>query len=282
MKTKAIILAILFVTLAIFAQGWRNGQISQISNPTAQNCANTGCHGGTAPGAYLHVEVVSGNNQTWTQGTNAIIIQPIAATDTIGGGFSGDTTLRCWGYTMNFTSCTGGPLPISVSLHNCNHGWPLKYQSNGIWYVENTGNPPLMWQSIPGQPSNVRYFTSYCMAVFTIGPGYQDSIRINIGAVFSNCDSTQGGDSTVFYNSKLGYQSPLNDGITENEIMTSLPVNSHAVVNGVLYIKHRGPWRLTTMEGRAFYGVTEKAIPLAAGIYFLQIGLGKPKTIQIR
>ena len=261
MKTKAIFLTAVLVTLAIFAQGWRNGQQSQGGNPTAQNCANSGCHGGPLEGASVCLTAISGNNQTWTQGTNALVIQPIAATDTFGGGFSGDSTFKFWGYTMNFTSCTGGPLPLSVSLHNCSAGTSLRYTSNGVWYVEGTGNIPLTWQQISGKPANVSYLTSYCMIVFTNG------------------DSLRTGDSTIFYSTKLGYEYPF--ATSPQTDVLSVPKNTYVNIltptDYGVYIHHRGAWCISTVYGRRIaVGYAEREVSLKPGMYIIQTDNEKP------
>lgn len=272
MKTKAIMLAISFVTLAIFAQGWRNGQLLNTPNPTAQNCANAGCHGGQAPETFLDLIMISGNNQTFTPGNNALIVRPVVATDTIGGGSSGDSTLRCWGYTANFTTCTGQPLPISVSMHSCSGGMPLKYQSNGLWYVEATENPILQWQTLPGQPSNVRYLTNYCIIAFTVSGSYADSIKMNFGVVLSNCDSLRTGDSTIFYSSKLGAALPLHHEVHEHP--NTLPFQG---------VNDRDYWEVINLHGVVILsGKGGQELSLQPGLYYMRIEDYKTKQAKAK
>lgn len=292
MKTrKAITIAASCFILVNIVLGWSNGQNPNTGNPTAKNCANAGCHGGSPPDSCAQIlfSTLAGSG-TWQSGTNGVVIQPVAATDTNPGqpgGFCGDTTLRCWNYTINFTDCNNQPIPINVYFHDCLQGFERIYQANGIYYGEIGNSPMLNWMTINGQPSNVSYLTSWCMLLFTVtNSSFQDSININIGLVLGNCDTIPGNDSTLFFSTKLAYSGQFS---SHDEVMV-LTGNYHYHPpkieyrgNGVM-VTERCAWQIVTADGRLLYEDDQPVyIELPTGLYYFRRKVdGYSKTISIR
>lgn len=270
---KAITTLTALIILILFVQGWRNGQLPNNPNPTAKNCQNAGCHAGNLQESSISIELLSGNNTNWSQGTNAIIIRPIIACDTLGGGKSPDSLFTEWGYTMNFTSCTGGPIPISVSLHSCSGGSSYRYQSNGIWYAEIGTPAPLVRQNVPGMPANITCLSAYCIISFVMG-SYPDSIKVNIGAVFSNGDSIPGNDSTIFYSVKLGPSNPLTHEPFTGGLSSPFHIHPLLLKCGLdgLSVYYTGRWRIVSAAGVVVASGTgnREQIHLQTGAYYLQ------------
>lgn len=287
---KRIITAIsasILVLLISSLQGWSNGQNPNTGNPTAKNCANAGCHGGAPPDscAELIVNTLVGSG-TWQSGTNGLMIMPIIATDTTGGGFCGDTTLRCWNYTVNFTNCNNQPIPINVYFHDCNRGFERIYQANGIYYAEMRNSPQLDWLGITGKPANVSYLTAWCTVLFNVtNPSFTDSILINFGVVFGNCDSIPGNDSTILYSMKLGYSGAFS---TYSDVMNL--VGTHHLHGMDIHREGTGvkvnmviPWQIVTPDGKILYEDSQPVyIELPPGLYYFRRKIdGQSKKLTI-
>jgi len=282
MKNKYFI-AISIVILAIFTQGWRNGQLQQ-GNPTVYGCDAPTCHGGVLPDGELLITSLLGSS-TWQTGTNAVVVQPVAAADTAGGGFSGDSTFKNWNYIMNFTRCNGQPLPIVASFHDCISGIERRYQANGIWYVELGSSPALSWMNIAGRPANAVYLTEWCITHFIITNGaFQDSIKINACVVFGQGDNDPSNDSTICTSLKLAHSgafdtSPQIDGLS---VPNNTYVNILTVGNGGVSIHHTGAWRIVSLIGTEIKGIGVKFLSLSPGLYYFSTDLGVTKKIIIR
>ena len=283
MKTGKYFLATLFVILAIFTQGWRNGQLPHTGNPVVYGCDAPTCHGGVLPDGELLITSLLG--PTWQAGSNVISVQPIVAVDTLGGGFSGDSTFSTWNYIMNFTRCNGQPLPITVGAHSCISGTERRYQANGIWYVEIGNSPELRWMSIAGRPANLMHLTHYCLAQFQItNTSFDDSIKVNVCAVFGQGDTIPGNDSTVCTSLKLAHSgafdtSPQIDGLS---VPNNTYVNILTVGNGGVSIHHTGAWRIVSLIGTEIKGIGVKFLSLSPGLYYFSTDLGVTKKIIIR
>lgn len=288
MKRKLILTAISCFILVNLVLGWSNGQNPNTSNPTAQNCSNAGCHGGTPQDSCMGVNVqtlLGGGN--WQTGMNAIRIQPFAAVDTnLGtpGGYCGDTTLKCWNYTVNFTSCSNQPIPINVYFHDCMQGLERIYQSNGIYYAELGASAGLGWQAIPGQPANVAYYSNWCILFFNVtNPSFTDSILINVGLVLGNCDSTASNDSTVFYSTKLGYSGQLSNPLPDLTGPYHLHPQDVQVNYDGIKVNTSEAWQIVLPDGKILHeDIGPAYVSLPTGLYYFRKKNGRSKIITIQ